>query len=216
MGAERAGDVVLLFFGAGALSLDGRGRWTSEVSVAGVVAIALAAGLDDLRGAALLGKGAAELRSVLVAGVLSVALAAGLGDLAGASLLVIGAVELMRVSVAGVVDFALAAGLDNLVRASLPGMGAAELTRVSDLRVGSFHDFSFVSLLYQYFLPLTSYCFHSWLAGVATAFAAGLPIGVAACGAAVAPDFGAGPFAAAGTCAVGSFHDFSLVSLLYQ
>lgn len=245
MGAERAGDVVLLFFEAGALSLDGLGRWISEVSVAGVVAIALAAGLDGLPGGPLLGAGAAELTwvsvagivagalaaevsdlvgvfllgmgaEVLVAGVVTVALPPECSDLAGASLLGKGAVELTRVSLAGVIDFALAAGLETLVGASLPGMGAAELTRVSDLRVGSFHDFSFVSLLYQYFLPLTSYCFHGWLAGVATAFAAGLLIGVAACGAAVAPDFGAGPFAAAGTSAVGSFHDFSLVSLLYQ
>ena len=96
------------------------------------------------------------------------------------------------------------------------GMGAAELRRVSDLRVGSFQDFSFVFLLYQYFFPLTSYSFHGWLAGAGFAFGAGALIGVAACGAAVAADFGAGPFAAVATCAVGSFHDFSLVSLLYQ
>ena len=87
---------------------------------------------------------------------------------------------------------------------------------MSDLSVGSFQVFSFVSLLYQYFLPLTSYSFHGWLAGAVSAFAAGSLIGVAACGAAVAADFGAGPFAAVATCAVGSFHDFSLVSLLYQ
>ena len=100
--------------------------------------------------------------------------------------------------------------------ASLLGKGAAELRGIPDLRVGSFQDFSFVSLLYQYFLPLTSYCFHGWLAGAGSAFAAGALIGVAACGAAVAADFGAGSFAAVATCAVGSFHDFSLVSLLYQ
>ena len=103
-----------------------------------------------------------------------------------------------------------------LAGASLPGMGPAELRRVSDLRVGFFQDFSFVSLLYQYFLPLTSYSFHGWLVGAGSAFAAGALIGVAACEVAAAADFGAGSFAAVATCAVGSFHDFSLVSLLYQ
>ena len=96
------------------------------------------------------------------------------------------------------------------------GTEAAEPRRVSGFRVGSFQDFSFVSLLYQYFLPLTSYSFHGWLAGAAFAFAPGSLIDVAACGAAVVADFGAGLFVAAATCAVGSFHDFSLVSLLYQ
>ena len=160
----------------------------------------------------MLGAGAAEPTWVLVAGIIAGALVAELGNLIGVSLLDMGA----EVLVAGVVAVALAPGCSDLAGASLLVMEAAELTRVSDLRVGSFHDFSFVSLLYQYFLPLTSYCFHGWLAGAATACAAGLLIGVAACGAAVAPDFGAGPFAAAGACAVGSFHDFSLVSLLYQ
>ena len=172
-----------MFFGAGTLSLDDLGRVTSEVSVADVVAVALAAGLNDSPGASLLGTGAADLTRVSVAGIVAVVLAAELEDLSGAPLL---------------------------------GMEAPELRTVSDLRVGSFQDFSFVSLLYQYFLPLTSYSFHGWLAGAATAFAAGLLIGVPAWRAAVAPDFGAGPFAVAGTCAVGSFHDFSLVSLLYQ
>ncbi len=156
------------------MSLDGLGRGTSEVPVAGVVAVALAG-----------------VVAAVLAGVVAVALA-------------------------GVVAVALAAEVNDLAGASLLGIGPAELRRVLDLSVGSFQDFSFVSLLYQYFLPLTSYSFHGWLAGAGSAFAAGSLIGVAACGAAVAADLGAGPFAAVATCAVGSFHDFSLVSLLYQ
>lgn len=204
--------VVPLSFGAGALSLDGLGRGTSGVSVAGVIAIALAAGLDDLPGASLPGMGPAELTWVSVAGVVAVALAAGADSSAGASLLCMGP----GVSLAGVVAVVLAAGLDDLPGTALLGTEAAEPRRVSDFRVGSFQDFSFVSLLYQYFLPLTSYSFHGWLAGAASAFAPGFSIGVAACGAAVAAHFGAGRFVAGATCAVGSFHNFSLVFLLYQ
>ena len=205
-----------MFFGAGTLSLDDLGRVTSEVSVADVVAVALAAGLNDSPGASLLGTGAADLTRVSVAGIVAVVLAAELEDLSGAPLVGAEVAEPTWVSVAGIVAVALAAELRDFVGASLLGMEAPELRTVSDLRVGSFQDFSFVSLLYQYFLPLTSYSFHGWLAGAATAFATGLLIGVPDWRAAVAPDFGAGPFAVAGTCAVGSFHDFSLVSLLYQ
>ena len=129
---------------------------------------------------------------------------------------VVAALAGVVVALAGVVVVALAAALKGLAGASLLGIGAAELRRVSDLREGSFQDFSFVSLLYQYFLPLTSYSFHGWLAGAGTPFVVDALIGVAVCGAALGADFAAGPFAAVATCAVGSFHDFSLVSLLYQ
>ena len=175
---------------AGALSLDGLDRGAAEGCVADAVAVALAG---------FVAVPFTGVVAVSLAGVIAVAVA---GAVVGA--------------LAGVVACALAAGVVDLAGASLLGMGVAELRRVSDLRVGSFQDFSFVSLLYQYFLPLTSYCFHGWLAGVGSAFAAGALLGVAASGAAVPANFGAEPFAAVATCAVGSFHDFSLVSLLYQ
>ena len=164
----------------------------------------------------MLGTGPAELTWVPVAGIVAVVFVAGPDDLLGASLPGTGAAELTLVLVADVVAVALAPGLDDLPGASLLGRGPAELASASGLWVGSFQDFSLVCLLYQYFFPLTSYSFHGWLAEAASVFAAGPFIVVAACGTAVAADFGAGSFAAAATCAVGPFHDFSFVCLLYQ
>ena len=180
------------------MSLDGLGRGTSEALVAGVVVALAGVVIVASAGVVVVAFAGAGVVTVALAGVIPVILAG------------------VAVALAGVVVVALAAALKGLAGASLLGIGAAELRRVSDLREGSFQDFSFVSLLYQYFLPLTSYSFHGWLARAGTPFVAGALIGVAVCGAALAADFGAGPFAAVATCAVGSFHDFSLVSLLYQ